>query len=217
MTMTMMMMMVMVMVVVMTMMTMTPPPPPFPLSPTHHPPPPLLNPPTSSSFAYRLSRQREHRELRRPLLRQALLGSSTGLGPASDGECGYPHGYCCSSSHRSSVATLGATILAEHCLPCTASMGDLDKLDTDAPPGSEGDPHTDSAARQIPAAAKRRSISMLNLTPPGRAAYYVPDSALPDASPIRPPSSEMFLDDTLLGGNLADILFSVEALWPKKL
>lgn len=32
----------------------------------------------------------------------------------------------------------------------------------------------------------------------------------------RGPIHEMFLDDALLDGNMADILFSVEALWPKK-
>ena len=175
---------------------------------------------------YRFSQQRDQRESRRPLLRQALLGSSTcssmgeaesrrgtagcvseeaqGGGSVSGRYSGY--GSC---SNRSSMVTISSTVLPAHLMPFSASMGDLDKINTTL---------EEPAGEQVPATvlARRRSISLLNLTPPGRAAYYVPDAPPPDTPPGRIPPTEMFLDDTLLDGNLADILFSVEALWPKK-
>ena len=140
--------------------------------------------------------------------------SGRGTGSASEeahggaSVSGRPSGYG-SCSNRSSLATISSTMMAAQLMPFSASMGDLDKINTTL---------EESTGEQVPVTvlARRRSISLLNLTPPGRASYYVPDAPPPDTPPARIPTAEMFLDDTLLDGNLADILFSVEALWPKK-
>nr|KAG5712309.1 hypothetical protein BaRGS_023888 [Batillaria attramentaria] len=181
---------------------------------------------STSTRRARFLQQREQREMRRPLLRQALLGSSTcsstgggdgegsgrvGAGARSGPRASYP-GY--GSCHtRSSMMGLSSGLMPVQLVACSASTGDLDKLNTSL---------DETTGEEIPARllARRRSVSLLNLTPPGRAAYYVPDAPPPDtppaSAPPTKPAEQLFLDDTLLDGNMADIMFAVEALWPKK-
>ena len=175
----------------------------------------------------RFSQQRDQR-IRRPLLRQALLGSSAcSTGSVGDwGDAPRTGGSFSEGSHRraamtrmgrsysscsdrGSMITLSSLLMPAQLVPCSASTGDLDKLNTSQ--GQAGGEQT--PMQSLP---RRRSVSLLNLTPPGKAAYYVPDAAPPDTPPAKAPPKATFLDDTLLDGNLADILFSVEALWPKK-
>ncbi|XP_070181252.1 histone-lysine N-methyltransferase trithorax-like [Littorina saxatilis] len=182
-------------------------------------------------------REQQREASRRPLLRQALLGSSTassqgegdyGRGGAGEGRRSSRYSGYGSCSNRSSMVTISSTLTPAQVIPCSASTGDLDKLNTalDEVRGEHDIPDY--------VLARRRSVSLLNLTPPGRAAYYVPDAPPPDTQTPPPvatppgalppgifppgviPPTEMFLDDALLDGNMADILFSVEALWPKK-
>ena len=172
----------------------------------------------------RFGQQKDQRDTR-PLLRQALLCSSTtnnaggGEGHLDGGRAsgkaklsgsGRYSGYGSCSNRSSTVTISSSTTPVAQLIPCSASTGDLDKLNTAL---------EEVTGQQTPVKvlSRRRSVSLLNLTPPGRSAYYVPDGASSDSPPARIlPPTEMFLDDTLLDGNLADILFSVEALWPRK-
>lgn len=157
-----------------------------------------------------LHQREQQRELRRPLLRQALLGSSTASSSgrrvsvgSRGGSSGHPGYGSCSGNDSMMTMASGLSHMQE--AQCSASTGDLDKLNIGI-----DDPGFQLPPRLL---ARRKSVSLLNLTPPGRASYYVPD--VPPSTPP-PGPGELFLDDTLLDGNMADILFSVEALWPKK-
>ncbi|XP_059168671.1 uncharacterized protein LOC131950495, partial [Physella acuta] len=59
---------------------------------------------------------------------------------------------------------------------------------------------------------------LIPTTPPVPVTVVVPPifTTPPETVAGKPPDVPVFLDDALLDGNIADILFSVEALWPRK-
>ncbi|KAL8590321.1 hypothetical protein ACOMHN_006437 [Nucella lapillus] len=211
--------------------------------------------------ASRRARFSQQRDMRRPLLRQALLGSSSCSSTGDYGDYGRASATASASgstsfnegthtlqgsvsrysgygscSNRSSMTTMSSAIMADGSpvvVPCSASTGDLHKI-TLALEEVSGQGQTPAKVM-----ARRRSASLLSLTPPhpppppppcyhsaAAAAAAAPLTASTQALPLPLPDAThpkktphpvpaMFLDDALLDGNLADILFSVEALWPK--
>ncbi|XP_041350692.1 uncharacterized protein LOC121369707 [Gigantopelta aegis] len=91
---------------------------------------------------------------------------------------------------------------------CSSSLGELDRI--------ENSPIENQALLN----SRRKSVSLLNLCPPDKAARgngyeYVDNQPEEDREFPTPDNGSSFLNDKLLDGNIADILFSVEALWGK--
>ena len=91
---------------------------------------------------------------------------------------------------------------------CSSSLGELDRI--------ENSPIENQALLN----SRRKSVSLLNLCPPDKATFgngyeYVDNQPEDDQELPSPDNGSSFLNDKLLDGNIADILFSVEALWGK--
>ncbi|XP_067682369.1 uncharacterized protein [Haliotis asinina] len=84
----------------------------------------------------------------------------------------------------------------------SSSLGDLDRLDKQP------------TSLNLVLNSRRKSVSLLDLSPHDRDGFDYEERQAPSPPPVTH-KDDSFLDDKLLDGNIADILFSVEALWGK--